>query len=87
MDVETKSSKFGSSMKIPSPKELMLVWDEKECKISKILIDGIEIPFRCVVEVKNQIMMLGDVPVSASREIILTIYPERLVVRKEDDKQ
>jgi len=76
------------------PKELTLIWDGD--KFSKVLIDDIEIPFQCEIEMKNEIITMlhgplevimglgrGPTYLQGECEIMVTIKPRRLVVRRE----
>ena len=80
-------------IKAIEPKELTLIWDGD--KFTKVLIDEIEIPFACEIEMKNEIITMlhgplemimglgrGPTYLQGECEITLTIKPRSLVVKK-----
>ena len=89
---DTETAKTNINIKLNDPKELTIVWDGD--KATKILLDDIELPFNCEIEVKNDIItyyhdpfdMLaghgrGPTYLQGDCEITLTIRPQRLAVR------
>lgn len=93
MSIET--NEFSQTVKLTDPKELKLIWDGD--RVTKVLLDGIELPFNCEIEVKRdtitmlhgplaQLMGLGRGPtyLEGDCEITLTVKPRRLLVEKKE---
>lgn len=89
-----ETNKANVSVKLTDPKELTLILNGDD--VSKILIDDIEIPFSCEIEVKNDIIVqphgpfemlmgMGRGPsyLQGECEITLTIRLHRLAVKNE----